>query len=332
METARHETCSVQERRGGLRLGLASTESYGAAMRPVRILGYYIGFVFLGGALLAPLLYWSAQNLSQTFPYIAQHPFHRFVARAFLILALLGLWPLFRALGAKSVKDLGLISPIGQTRHFAAGFALGLISLGIQALITLGVGASKPVPQLHNAGSKIFSAALTAIVVGTLEEILFRGGIFGALRRNLHWVRALVASSVVYALVHFLTNAAQSGPVTWYSGLALLPRMFQGFFHWKQLLPGLLNLTLAGSILALAYHRTGNLYYSMGLHSGWVFCLKSYGIFTRHAQGANAWLWGANKMIEGWLALLVLTATLFWVIKSPTAQRETSAPPQPRPV
>ena len=68
-------------------------------MRPLRALVIYIGVVFVGGALLAPWLYWLAQAFAHSFPKIAAEPFNRFVNRSLLFLALAGLWPLLRALG-----------------------------------------------------------------------------------------------------------------------------------------------------------------------------------------------------------------------------------------
>ena len=70
-------------------------------MRPLRALVIYIGVVFIGGALLAPWLYRLAQSVGHSFPQIASAPFHYFVNRSLLILALAGLWTLLCALGAK---------------------------------------------------------------------------------------------------------------------------------------------------------------------------------------------------------------------------------------
>ena len=69
-------------------------------MRPVRSLLIYAGVVFLGGALLAPWLSWGVQSLAAHLPEfqkLADHPFHRYVNRALLGLALIGLWPLLRS-------------------------------------------------------------------------------------------------------------------------------------------------------------------------------------------------------------------------------------------
>ena len=90
-------------------------------------------------------------------------------------------------------------------------------------------------------------------------------------------------------------------------------------------MPGFFNLTLAGVLLALAYQRTGNLYFSIGLHAGWIFWLKSYGAFTKDVANANVWLWGTGKMTDGWLALVVLTLTLVVFTRLPVAKKNNSS-------
>src|SRR6185295_13366099 len=71
-------------------------------MRALRALGLYLLAVFIGGALLAPGLYFLAQSFAEPFSHLANSPFHRFVNRSLLGVALLGLWPLLRALGINS--------------------------------------------------------------------------------------------------------------------------------------------------------------------------------------------------------------------------------------
>ena len=95
----------------------------------------------------------------------------------------------------------------------------------------------------------------------------------------------------------------------------LLPTMLSGFVEVEQIVPGFFNLTLVGALLALAYQFTGNLYFSIGLHAGWIFWLKSYGTLTREAVNANTWFWGTGKLIDGWLALIVLSFVSLLVLK-----------------
>jgi membrane protease YdiL (CAAX protease family) len=289
-------------------------------MRPVRLLLIYAGFVFLGGALLAPWLYGSVQLLADHFPALAKmagNPFHRFVNRSLLAMALIGLWPFLRGLGVRTLRDIGVVKPAGEWHRIARGGAVGFCSLSCVAGIVLAAGARTMNGEISalRLGEKIAGAAATAIIVALMEEVLFRGGIFGALRKTCRWPVALAVSSVVYAGVHFFGNADPSADVSWTSGFAALPLMLRGFVDVQQVVPGFFNLTMAGALLALAYQRTGNLYFSVGLHAGWIFWLKSYGFLTRGMPGADVWFWGTSKMIDGWLALPVLAAVLIVVGK-----------------
>jgi len=281
-------------------------------MRPLRALIIYIAVVFVGGALLAPWLYWLAQTVAHIFPKIAAAPFHSFVDRSLLLLALTGLWPLLRALGATSARELGLILPYGQFKKLFGGLALGFFSLAVVAGIAIGFGGRGIVQNFtaHKIVGTIFGAVATAALVATVEEILFRGGIFGGLRRVFYWRIALGVSSAIYALVHFLQRAELTGAVSWNSGLVLLPRMLGGFADFHALVPGFFSLTLAGILLGLAYQRTGNLYFSIGLHAGWIFWLKSYGAFTLAEPNTAVWFWGTGKLIDGWLAFVILAVVL----------------------
>jgi CAAX protease family protein len=285
-------------------------------MRPSLALIIYLVFVFVGGVLLAPWLWWLAQTGAHAFPKIAAAPFHRFVDRSFLILALGGIWPLLRALGAKSWREIGIVPPYGQMKKLSGGLLLGFFSLAFVAGMAIGFGDRTLIPNVtaHKIVGTIFSAIGTAAIVATLEEILFRGGIFGGLRRFIYWPFALVISGAIYALTHFLRRAEFTGAITWHSGLELLPQMLRGFVDFYTFVPGFFNLMLAGILLGFAYQRTGNLYFPIGLHAGWIFWLKTYGAFTADSPGARIWFWGSGKMIDGWLAFFVLAAT-FVVLK-----------------
>jgi uncharacterized protein len=281
-------------------------------MRPFRALIIYIAAVFLGGALLAPWLWHLAQLFAPAFPHLANAPFHRFLDRSFLILALAGLWPLLRALGTGSWQDVGIVPPYGHFKKLLGGLLLGFLTLAIVAGVSVAFGGRSLAHDLtaHKLVGSISSAVATAAVVATLEEILFRGGAFGGLRRVLFWPFALAISSSIYALVHFLQRVELVGPVVWSSGLALLPQKLGGFVDFHALVPGFFSLTLAGVLLGLAYQRTGNLYFSIGLHAGWIFWLKLYGQLTAQAPHTAAWFWGTGNMTDGWLAFFVLAATL----------------------
>jgi len=304
---AGHQKSSEQ-----LTLGSPRAEKYSRAMRPLRALVIYIAVVFIGGALLAPWLYRLVQLFARSFPHAANAPFHRFLDRSFLIFALAGLWPVLRSLGVNSWRDIGLVPPHGHWKKLFGGLLLGFLTLAVVAGSAVGFGdrVFDPTLNAHKIVAAIFGGVVTAALVAALEEILFRGGIFGGLRRVLYWPFALLISSMIYALVHFLQSAEAAGTVGWDSGLILLPRMLGGFADVHAILPGFFSLTLAGVLLGLAYQRTGNLYFSFGLHAGWIFWLKIYGHLTVQAPEATTWFWGSAKITDGWLAFFVLAVAL----------------------
>lgn len=288
-------------------------------MKPVRALAVYIPLVFLGAGLLAPWGWWCAQWLAQTFPGsglfagLAGTSLDKYVLRLLLLLALAGLWPLARSLGARSAGDLGLVSPTGQGRKLAIGFTLGFVTLAIAATVIILCGGRtfRVDLTLYRIGKSLVTAGLAAVAVSLIEEIFFRGAIFGGLRRAHRWPVALLASSSIYSLLHFFQKAAPPAEVTWSSGLEVLPQMMAGLARAHTLLPQFLTLLLAGCILGLAYHRTGNLYCSIGIHAGWVFWVKLYGFVTVRPPAADhAWLWGTGKLIDSWVALVLLVPAL----------------------
>ena len=85
-------------------------------VRPARSLLIYLAAVFLGGALLAPALHamvtWGGGHWP-ALQSLAEKPFHRYVSRSILVIAVAGLWPLLRALGVRTWRDAGLGSPSG---------------------------------------------------------------------------------------------------------------------------------------------------------------------------------------------------------------------------
>ena len=279
--------------------------------RPLLALLCYLLVVFAGGALLAP---WLHHLLQWIVPgsQLAAAPFGRIVNRALLIVALLGLPFFVRAAGIRRWADVGVDPRRVGWRRIAAGFAMGFTSLAAVCSIALAAGG-RTLRLDRTPGelaAQFLGALATALVVGVIEELLFRGAIYGGLRRAMPWGAALLASSAIYAIVHFLTRPVSPDVVRWDSGLRALPTMLAGAADLKTLVPAFLSLTLAGVVLGLAYQRTGDLYASIGIHAGWIFWLKFYGLLTRSVPAADAWFWGTRKLVDGWLAFAALVVVL----------------------
>jgi len=277
-------------------LGALSARSLNPRVRTAGLLLCYIAGVFVVGALLAPWLFHLAQWAAGEFQLLhglASQPFHRYVNRSLLVAALAGLWPLLRALNLADRPALGLVSPLAGVRNFN-------FSLTAPVLLKL-----------------LVSATLSAVAVALLEELVFRSVVFGALRRVWSLWPALLASSILYSAVHFLARVEHTGPVGWNSGLTLLPRMMGGLAVTETLVPAALTLVLGGIALGLAYQRTGNLWFAIGLHAGWVFWLKVFKTVTTPCTAAASAFWGTEKLLDGWLAFLIMAAVIAVVARLP---------------
>jgi uncharacterized protein len=275
-------------------------------------LALYLVVVFLGAALLGPLLYLLVLALADAVPALAglaRHPLHRYVQRAMLVLAVAGLPWLLRRLELRGWSRLGLAAPRSHLRALGLGLALGFASLAIVALVPLAAGVRQLRPGIDagHVAAVLAGAALTATVVSFLEELLFRGVVFGGLRRAWSWPAALAASSGFYAIVHFFARPPRPDTVAWYSGLVQLGQMLAGFADLALLVPGFFNLAIAGAILGFAYQRSGTLYLPIGIHAGWIFWLKLYGaiVVAPSGSGDAVWLWGTRRLVDGWAACLV---------------------------
>lgn len=318
--------CHPFWRAGQYPLGGVSARPLNPRVRAAGTLLCYLAGVFLLGALLAPWLFhlgqWAAGQFTPL-QALGSQPFHRYVNRCLLVLAVLGLWPLLRVLNLGGRRALGLTSPLASRRELALGLALGFGSLLLAALAMAGAGArhfffGHPPAVLLQL---FVTATVAAVGVALLEEVIFRGVVFGALRRAWPPWAALGASAAFYSAVHFLARVEHTGPVGWDAGLALLPRMMRGIAAPENLLPAL-TLAVAGVALGLACLRTGSLWFAIGLHAGWVFWLKVFKTVTTAGTPAGAF-WGTEKLLDGWLACLVMAGVLAVVARLPQAPPPT---------
>lgn len=233
-------------------------------MRSARAILVYALAVILLGSLLAPSAF---SIIHAHWPLI---PFRRVFDRVLLIVALAGLVPMLRAAGVHSMAELGYGRSPSWGWQVLGGFAVGIFSLGLCAVL---------LRQFTDWKTNYVGNLLSAVVVGVIEETFFRGGIFGAFRRNCSLGLAVVVSSGIYAVLHFC-KPIEPVTVTWLTGFTHLGMIWQNFgtqVNWF----GLVTLVLVGAVLALAFEWTKALYFSIGLHAGWVFMLKTVGASLR---------------------------------------------------
>jgi membrane protease YdiL (CAAX protease family) len=296
-----------------------------------KIFAYFAAVVLLG-ALLAPLLYWGvhamepwalANGLIKYNPPDTDQPaiggplgwldadFQKFFHRTMLVAAVLLLRPTWRWMGGGSLRNVGLVSDPRPGQHLARGLLIG------GGLVALMAGAYVFCHIYHFKARLPWGAlgqiALSAAVVGTIEEWLFRGAIMGLFLRALRPIPALAWTSLIFAALHFLRSSedAAIGPVEWYSGLALLPQLFHPFSDPMMLLAGFTTLFTLGWLLGYARLRTGALWMSIGLHAGVVFVKMGFAKFTRRDELYLPWV--GRELQIGIVPIFVLLLGLFIV-------------------
>ena len=277
-------------------------------MRTVKAIAVYAAAVVVLGALLTPWVFWVVN------PRLTEAPFRRVFDRVLLGVALVGLWPMARSLGIRSWREIGYVRAPGWSRNVVTGLALGIVSFAVAGglLVMLGLRSfASPV----GGGGQLLGFLLAGVAVAIVEETFFRGGLQSVLSRQSNAVTAIVVTSVVYSAVHFLKPkgaGVSAADVNWLSGFDYLGQVLARSWRAPGLAVGFVTLGLAGCILGLAYARTRALYFSMGIHAGWVFTLKTYAWLT-DATGKRTW-WGGSALVDNVLVwpVLLLVLWLCW--------------------
>ncbi len=274
-----------------------------------RLLLYLFGVVLLG-ALLAPPLFWLGQAVIARgiLPSLARFDFDSYFHRAVLVAALVLLWPLLRSLRVRGWRDLELEKNPRAAADLGAGFAIAalpLLGCGL-VLIVLPLYSLRPAFLWH----KMPTVLVAATVVPVLEELLFRGFILGVLLRSCSRGAAVLLTSALFALVHFLKSPNESTPpaaVDWLSGFVSIAHSFTQFGQPFLIVGGLLTLFAIACILADARLLTRSLFLPIGLHAGWIF---ANGLFSKAAhREALALPWLGKDLLVGIVPLSIALAS-----------------------
>jgi membrane protease YdiL (CAAX protease family) len=276
----------------------------------IKLAAYFIATIVIG-AVLAPILFWTAQSLAAhgVFPFLARYDFETFFHRALLVAAVLLLWPLLRVGHVRGLADLGLAPNSRWSRDLVAGAAISVVPLLLCGVLLI---AFHVYGFRHSfAWARFGKLLLASIAVPFIEEVFFRGIVLGVLLRTGRKYIAIFAVSVIFAAVHFLKAPERTSEiVTWTSGFNSIAHAFDGIGEPMMLVSALATLFLIGWVLADARVLTHSLWLSIGLHSGWILASGAFSRLVR--QQALALPWIGKNMLVGIIPLGV--AVLTWII------------------
>jgi membrane protease YdiL (CAAX protease family) len=191
----------------------------------------------------------------------------------------------------KSWDDVGLDSRAARPELIGRYALLGILAIAIPSLLLMALGQLRAVaaaPGSWWAATGLTFANLLPAAAG--EELLLRGYIFAVLREAIGWRWTLIATSVVFGLLHVPNPGADAESV--------LLVMLAGFFL------GAVLLATRSLYAAIAAHFGWNWAMAAGLHtpvSGIPVLAPDY----RVIDAGPDWLTGGGWGPEGGLAAAV---------------------------
>ena len=199
------------------------------------------------------------------------YPFDRVLTRSVLLVLLILLIPLWKMV---SKETSGLIFDDFSFMQFLQSFLIGLFILAIPVVVLLLLEVRLVVLDLQISFLSILGILLVGIVlaclIGLFEEILFRGFLYGSLKKRVGGLIAALVSSALYSSVHFLKPTGELElPVNWLAGFIYLEQSIGNMILLHQDWDARLSLMILGCFFCLVRERF-NLFCCIGLHAAFV--------------------------------------------------------------
>lgn len=240
-------------------------------------------------------------------PWVPAWRIDRIASRLFDLILLGLLFAVVRHLKLKGGAAWGWPAHPGDaSRPYRRGVLAGVLTmLPVSAtMILLGVrplaASLGPMQVLH----ALLAGIGSGLVVGLLEETLFRGLIYGAVAaHSRRAITPVISVALLFAAVHFLASVhIEHDAVNAQSGWLLLQGTLAEFSHPARMADAFLALFGVGVLSGVARHWAGDVRFAAGLHGGWVLVMRAtIGCTVLNSAGAYRWLLSAHDGYTGWL-------------------------------
>jgi membrane protease YdiL (CAAX protease family) len=263
-------------------------------------------------------------------------PFPRIFDRTVMVTLLVALLCFARPLRLFELLREGFARPRANLVRTGAGLLLALVAVGALFGIAAYMGSSHSLPYREIA-MRASSAVLAAIVIAILEEGFFRAFLLAGMESDFDSAGAVLLSSAIYAMAHVVR-----APPHYYligihpaAGIRNLAESAVRLSHPLATLPELLGLFLLGVVLGEAFLLSRTVYFSIGMHMGFVLSAKSWPALADSRMRVPRWLAGRGPVPligapAAWamaIALMLLLPTLIGRPAPPEERRQLSLLP-----
>ncbi len=243
-------------------------------------------------------------------------PFPRIFDRTVMVtrLAAMVIWS--RSMGFGVLMREGFAKPRANLPRASIGLAISLsaIALLFGLAYASDAGASVSIVALLLRALKF---VLPAFAIGVIEEGFFRAFLLGGMRRDFGPRVALVASSALYSIAHLVRSPAHYYLTGFHPGAGLynLVASAAQLGHPIVAAPTLVGLFLLGMVLGEAFIATGTVWFSIGLHAGFVLGAKTWPLIAHSGAPISQWIAGPGPVPliaapAAWAIALVLLLVL----------------------
>ena len=183
----------------------------------------------------------------------------------------------------------------------AGSALLGAAAVGLPSLVLLSIGELRAVPSA--AGSSLAAAGLTfanLLPAAAGEELLLRGYLFAVLRESIGWRWTLIATSIIFGLLHVPNPGADAESV--------LLVMLAGFFL------GSILLATKSLYAAIMVHFAWNWTMAALLHtpvSGIPIIAPDYRVVDAGPDWLTGGAWGPEGGLAAALSMFVVVVYIY---------------------
>lgn len=239
---------------------------------------------------VSPILAYPVHLLVENF---TDYPFHKLVTHTTLICGLVFSGIYLKINRMYSRQAFGFNGPLHNFfKQLLQGVIAGILILAFLKLILILSGVHQIKTNLDYFWSNLFlifcKAIFAGMMVGLIEESIFRGALFSGLYKKTSTSIAVSLTSLVYAAVHFLKYRAlpEGSEISWLTGLEMLPDAFFKFSS-PHIIDHFLTLLTLGILLSIIRIRNGNIAMCIGVHAGLVMAMKVTGRFSGYTPDSQ---------------------------------------------